>query len=42
MPLPVAASLEAEVDVSPARVVAAGHAVLSQGRRASGAGQREG
>jgi pyruvate/2-oxoglutarate/acetoin dehydrogenase E1 component len=42
VPLPVAASLEAEVDVSPARVVAASHAVLSQGRQASGAGQREG
>jgi pyruvate/2-oxoglutarate/acetoin dehydrogenase E1 component len=41
VPLPVAASLEAEVDVSPARVVAASHAVLSQGRQASGAGQRE-
>jgi len=40
VPLPVAASLEAEVDVSPARVVAASHAVLSQGRQASGAGQR--
>jgi pyruvate dehydrogenase E1 component beta subunit len=42
VPLPVAASLEAEVDVSPARVVAASHAVLSHGRQASGAGQREG
>jgi len=42
VPLPVASSLEAEVDVSPARVVAASHAVLSQGRQASGAGQREG
>jgi acetoin:2,6-dichlorophenolindophenol oxidoreductase subunit beta len=42
VPLPVAASLEAEVDVSPARVVAASHAVLSQGGQASGAGQREG
>jgi pyruvate dehydrogenase E1 component beta subunit len=42
VPLPVAASLEAEVDVSPARVVAASHAVLRQGRRASGAGQGEG
>jgi acetoin:2,6-dichlorophenolindophenol oxidoreductase subunit beta len=42
VPLPVAASLEAEVDVSPARVVAASHAVLSHGRLASGAGQREG
>ena len=42
VPLPVAASLEAEVDVSPARVVAASHAVLSQGRQASGAGQRDG
>ena len=42
VPLPVAASLEAEVDVSPARVVAASHAVLSQDRQASGAGQREG
>jgi pyruvate dehydrogenase E1 component beta subunit len=41
VPLPVAASLEAEVDVSPARVVAASHAVLSHGRRESGAGQRE-
>jgi pyruvate dehydrogenase E1 component beta subunit len=39
VPLPVAASLEAEVDVSPARVVAASHAVLRQGRRASGAGK---
>jgi acetoin:2,6-dichlorophenolindophenol oxidoreductase subunit beta len=37
VPLPVAASLEAEVDVSPARVVAASHAVLSHGRQASGA-----
>ena len=42
MPLPVTASLEAEVDVSPARVVAASHAVLSQRRPANGAGQREG
>ena len=42
VPLPVAASLEAEVDVSPARVVAASHAVLSHGRQESGAGQREG
>ena len=42
VPLPVAASLEAEVDVSPARVVAASRAVLSHGRQASGAGQREG
>jgi pyruvate dehydrogenase E1 component beta subunit len=42
VPLPVAASLEAEVDVSPARVVAASHAALSRGRQASGAGQREG
>ena len=42
VPLPVAASLEAEVDVSPARVVVASHAVLSPGRQASGAGQREG
>jgi acetoin:2,6-dichlorophenolindophenol oxidoreductase subunit beta len=42
VPLPVAASLEAEVDVSPARVVAATQAVLSHGRRASGAGQRGG
>jgi acetoin:2,6-dichlorophenolindophenol oxidoreductase subunit beta len=42
VPLPVAASLEAEVDVSPARVVAASQAVLSQGRQASGAGQRPG
>ena len=42
VPLPVASSLEAEVDVSPARVVAASHAVLSQGRQVSGAGQREG
>ena len=42
VPLPVAAALEAEVDVSPDRVVAASHAVLSRGRRASGAGQREG
>jgi pyruvate dehydrogenase E1 component beta subunit len=42
VPLPVAASLEAEVDVSPARVVAATHAVLSRGRQASGAAQREG
>ena len=42
VPLPVAASLEAEVDVSPARVVAASHAVLSHGRLASGAGQRDG
>jgi pyruvate dehydrogenase E1 component beta subunit len=42
VPLPVAASLEAEVDVSPARVVAASHAVLSHGRQRSGAGQREG
>ena len=41
VPLPVAASLEAEVDVSPARVVAAGHAVLSHGRQASGAGPRD-
>ena len=42
VPLPVAASLEAEVDVSPARVVAASRAVLSHGGQASGAGQREG
>jgi len=42
VPLPVAASLEAEVDVSPAHVVAASRAVLSHGRQASGAGQREG
>jgi len=41
VPLPVAASLEAEVDVSPARVVAASRAVLGHGRQASGAGQRE-
>jgi len=41
VPLPVAASLEAEVGVSPARVVAASHAVLSHGRQASGAGQRD-
>ena len=31
VPLPVAASLEAEVDVSPARVVAAARAVLGHG-----------
>jgi pyruvate/2-oxoglutarate/acetoin dehydrogenase E1 component len=42
VPLPVAASLEAEVDVSPARVVAASHAVLSHSGRESGAGRREG
>jgi hypothetical protein len=42
VPLPVAASLEAEVDVSPARVAAASHAVLGHGRQASGAGQRPG
>ena len=42
VPLPVAASLEAEVDVSPARVVAASRAVLSHGTQESGAGQREG
>ena len=41
VPLPVAASLEAEVDVSPARVVAASRAVLSHGRQASGAGPRD-
>jgi pyruvate dehydrogenase E1 component beta subunit len=41
VPLPVAASLEAEVDVSPARVVAASHAALSRGRQASGAGPRD-
>jgi hypothetical protein len=42
VPLPVAASLEAEVDVSPARVVAAGRAALGRGRQASGAGRRQG
>jgi hypothetical protein len=31
VPLPVAASLEAEVDVSPARVAAAARAVLGRG-----------
>ena len=40
VPLPVAAPLEAEVDVSPARVVAAGRAVLAHGQRADGAAQR--
>jgi pyruvate/2-oxoglutarate/acetoin dehydrogenase E1 component len=36
VPLPVAAPLEAEVDVSAARVVAAAQAVLSHGRQRSG------
>jgi pyruvate dehydrogenase E1 component beta subunit len=36
VPLPVAASLEAEVDVSAARVVAAAQAVLGHGRERSG------
>ena len=36
VPLPVAASLEAEVDVTAARVVAAAQAVLSHGRQRSG------
>jgi pyruvate/2-oxoglutarate/acetoin dehydrogenase E1 component len=40
VPLPVAASLEAEVDVSPARVVAASHAVLVHGQQANGAPRR--
>jgi pyruvate dehydrogenase E1 component beta subunit len=40
VPLPVAASLEAEVDVSPARVVAAGHAALGHGQRAGGVPRR--
>ena len=37
VPLPVAAPLEAEVDVSPARVVAASLAALGRGQRADGA-----
>jgi acetoin:2,6-dichlorophenolindophenol oxidoreductase subunit beta len=40
VPLPVAASLEAEVDVSAARVVAAAQAVLGHGRERSGIFQR--
>jgi pyruvate/2-oxoglutarate/acetoin dehydrogenase E1 component len=36
VPLPVAASLEAEVDVTAARVVAAAQAVLGHGRQRSG------
>jgi len=39
VPLPVAASLEAEVDVTAARVVAAAQAVLGHGRQRSGISQ---
>jgi acetoin:2,6-dichlorophenolindophenol oxidoreductase subunit beta len=41
VPLPVAASLEAEVDVTPARVVAASLAALGRGRQADGAPRGE-
>jgi len=42
VPLPVAAPLEAAVDVSPARVVAASLAALGRGQRAGGAVRQEG
>jgi pyruvate/2-oxoglutarate/acetoin dehydrogenase E1 component len=41
VPLPVAASLEAEVDASPQRVVAAVRAVLGHARQAAGSRQQE-
>ncbi len=41
VPLPVAAALEAEVDVSPQRVVAATRALLAQDKRLSGTRQQE-